>query len=251
LSRIIDIHADAGALADAAAGRIAALASATAAARGRFTIALTGGTTPNAMYELLATTYRERMPWASTEFFWGDERHVPPTHQASNYRAAHLAMLGRVPLRPGQIHRIPAELPAAADAAAAYEATLRRAFALTADERPVFDLVLLGMGPDAHIASLFPGNPALGERERLVVAPWVPKMNAWRISMTLPVLNAGAAVMFLVSGPAKADAVHAVIDGPRDVERYPAQAIQPVSGGLIWMLDRAAAARLVAGKEER
>lgn len=222
------------------------LAGAAIAARGRFALALTGGTTPHAMYERLAMRYRDQVPWQAIECFWGDERHVPPTHADSNFRAAHVAMLGRVPVQPERIHRIPAERPKADDAAAEYEETLRRVFALDAGEIPAFDLVLLGMGPDAHVASLFPGNAALRERDRLVVAPWVEKLQSYRITMTLPVLNAGKVVMFLISGSSKADAVHAVLEGPERGDELPAQLIRP-AGELVWLIDREAAAQLSRG----
>ena len=169
----IEVYADAGALAEAAAQRCVRLALQSVAARGRFTVALAGGTTPNQVSDLLATHYRDAVPWPVIDFFWGDERHVPPTHHESNYRAAYDAMLGRVPASPDRVHRMRGELPNAQAAAVDYDQVLRRAFALQDGELPRFDLVLLGLGSDGHTASLFPGSDVLLDRGRLVRAPWV------------------------------------------------------------------------------
>lgn len=209
---------------------------------GRFTWALAGGSTPRAVYELLASDfYRERMPWSAIHFFWGDERHVPPDHPDSNFRMAREAMLDRVPVPAENVHRIPAEEPDAQRAAAEYESTLRSFFALSQSEWPPFDLILLGLGKDGHTASLFPGGDAVRERERLVVAPWVEAQKTFRITLTPPVLNHARRAMFLVSGEEKAEALHAVLEGAREPERYPAQIVE---GSRLWMVDRAAAHRL-------
>jgi 6-phosphogluconolactonase len=214
---------------------------------GRFTWALAGGSTPRTVYELLVSDfYRARMPWSAIHFFWGDERHVPPDHPDSNFRMAREAMLDRVPVPAENVHRIPAEEPDAQRAAAEYEATLRSAFALAPGEwpdkrpgePPRFDLILLGLGKDGHTASLFPGGDAVRERERLVVAPWVEAQKTFRITLTPPVLNHARRAMFLVSGEEKAEALHAVLEGPREPERYPAQIVE---GNRLWMVDRAAA----------
>jgi 6-phosphogluconolactonase len=206
---------------------------------GRFTWALAGGSTPRTVYELLASDfYRARAPWSAIHFFWGDERHVAPDHPDSNFRMAREAMLDRVPVPAENVHRIPAEEPDAQRAAAEYEATLRSCFALAPGEPPRFDLILLGLGKDGHTASLFPGGDAVRERERLVVAPWVEAQKTFRVTLTPPVLNHARRAMFLVSGEEKAEALHAVLEGPREPERYPAQIVE---GNRLWMVDRAAA----------
>lgn len=238
-------------LAQAAAEEFAAAveeALAGQADRGHCSVALTGGSTPRAFYRRLAEEpFSGRLPWERIHFFWGDERHVPPDHADSNFRMAHEALLAAVPVPRENIHRILAEDPDAARAASAYEQTLRDFFALPAGAFPRFDVLLLGLGPDAHVASLFPGSPALRERERLVVAPRLetPRhLGTFRITLTVPVLNHAARTFFLVSGAEKADAVYAVLAGERDPDRVPGQLIDPVAGKVLWLLDRAAARRL-------
>ena len=242
--RTIEVLADSGELASAAAELFMWQVEEAVAAHGRFMVALAGGTTPNALYDRLATRFLDRLPWHAIHFFWGDERHVPPTHPDSNFRAAYGALLARVPVPDGHVHRIPAELPNALDAAADYEQTLRREFALQPGEVPAFDLVLLGMGLDGHTASLFPGSEALHERDRLVFAPWVETFRSHRITLSLPVLNHATAVMFLVSGRAKADTLRDVLEGPERPDQLPAQSVRPASGHAVWLVDRAAATRL-------
>lgn len=212
--------------------------------RGRFTIALSGGSTPKSLYNLLATNARNTLPWDRMFFFWGDERHVPPTDADSNYRMADEAMLSKVPVPAGNVFRVAAENPDAAAAADAYEQTLRKFFQLNAGEFPNFDLILLGMGPDGHTASLFPGTAGLQEKSRLVIANWVEKLKTHRLSFTLPVLNAARCVAFLVSGTDKAPALHAVLEENVSGEQYPSKLIQLKDGKLIWFLDRAAASEL-------
>jgi 6-phosphogluconolactonase len=216
--------------------------------RGRFTIALAGGSTPKSLYNLLATNARTTLPWDRMFFFWGDERHVPPTDPESNYRMADEAMLSKVPVQPGNVFRIKTENPDAAAAAEDYEKTIRKFFALEPGQFPHFDLILLGMGPDGHTASLFPGTTALQEKSRLVVANWVEKMKTHRISLTLPVLNAARCVTFLVSGTDKAPALKAVLEENVPAEQYPAKLIKPSDGKLIWLIDRAAASQLTSTK---
>ena len=212
--------------------------------RGRFTIALSGGSTPKSLYNLLATNARTSLPWDRMFFFWGDERHVPPTDADSNYRMADEAMLSKVPVPAGNVFRVAAENPDAAAAAEAYEQTLRKFFQLNAGEFPSFDLILLGMGPDGHTASLFPGTAGLQEKSRLVIANWVEKLKTHRLSFTLPVLNAARCLAFLVSGTDKAPALHAVLEENVPGDQYPSKLIQPKDGKLIWFLDRAAASEL-------
>jgi 6-phosphogluconolactonase len=177
-------------------------------------------------------------------FFWGDERHVPPTDQDSNYRMAEEVMLSKVPVPPGNVFRMAAENPDAARVAEDYEKTLRKFFQLAADGVPQFDFILLGMGPDGHTASLFPGTAALQEKSRLVVSNWVEKLKTNRLSFTLPVLNAARCVAFLVSGTDKAPALKTVLEENASAEQYPAKLVNPSVGKLIWFLDRAAASSL-------
>ena len=212
--------------------------------RGRFTIALSGGSTPKSLFNLLATNARTALPWDRMFFFWGDERHVPPTDPQSNYRMADEVMLSKVPVPPGNVFRFPAENPDAAAVANDYEKTLRKFFQLEAGAVPQFDLILLGMGPDGHTASLFPGTAGLQEKSRLVIANWVEKLKAHRLTLTLPVLNAARRVAFLVSGVDKAPALKAVLEENVPAEQYPAKLVHPAPGGLIWFVDRAAASAL-------
>jgi 6-phosphogluconolactonase len=231
-------------LSAAAAEEVVHAAEEAVAARGRFTIALSGGSTPRNLFTLLATNARSTLPWDRMFFFWGDERHVPPTDVESNYRMADETMLSKIPVAAGNIFRVAAENPDAAAAAGAYEQTLRKFFALESGQVPRFDLILLGMGPDGHTASLFPGTAALQEKTRLVVANWVDKLKTSRITLTLPVLNAARCVAFLVSGTDKADALKAVLEGDAPGEQYPSKLVKPNDGKLIWLVDRAAASGL-------
>ncbi len=239
------VVADPEELARAAAGEFTRRASDAARARGLFTVALSGGSTPLAVYRLLAgegsDVYSRRVPWEKVHLFWGDERHVPPDHPDSNYGAARRAMLSRVPIPEGNVHRVPAEIPDAARVAEEYERALRSFFALKEGRRPRFDLVLLGMGADGHTASLFPGSDALHEQRRLVAAPWVGRLSAHRITLTPPALNAARCALFMAHGEEKAETLRAVLGGDGGVDRYPAQAIRPDQGDLIWLVDRSAA----------
>ena len=216
------------------------------AARGRFTLALSGGSTPKSLFNLLATNARTTLPWDKMFFFWGDERPVPPTDPDSNYRMADGAMLSKIPVQPENIFRIQAENPDAAAAAESYEKTLRKFFKPEPAQFPRFDLVLLGMGPDGHTASLFPGSAGLQEQSRLVIANWVEKFKTHRLSLTYPVLNAAARVVFLVSGTDKAPALHEVLESDAPGDQYPAKLVHPTDGKLIWLLDRAAASQLTS-----
>ncbi len=214
------------------------------AARGKFTIALSGGSTPKNLFNLLATNARTTLPWDRMYFFWGDERHVGPTDPDSNYRMADEAMLSKIPVAPGNIFRIEAENPDAVAVAEAYEKTLRKFFQLDSTGVPQFDLILLGMGPDGHTASLFPGTDGLKEKSRLVIANWVEKLKTHRLSFTLPVLNAARCVAFLVSGTDKATVLKTVLEDDVPGEQYPAKLVHPTNGELIWFVDRAAASAL-------
>jgi 6-phosphogluconolactonase len=230
----------------AAAEEVVRTANEAVAQRGRFTIALSGGSTPKNLYNLLATNARTALPWDRMFFFWGDERHVPPTDPDSNYRMADEIMLSKIPVPPGNVFRIKTENPDAAAVAENYEQTLRKFFELQPEQVPILDLILLGMGPDGHTASLFPGTAALKEKSRLVVANWVEKMKTHRITLTLPVLNAAHCVTFLVSGTDKASVLHAVLEENVPGEQYPSKLVKPSDGKLIWLLDRAAASQLTS-----
>jgi 6-phosphogluconolactonase len=231
---------------EAAAEEVGRAANEAVAERGRFTLALSGGSTPRNLYNLLATNARTSLPWDRMLFFWSDERHVPPTDPDSNYRMADEAMLSKIPVTASNVFRVPAENPDAKAAAEAYEQTLRKVFSLQAGQLPRFDLILLGMGPDAHTASLFPETPALRETSRLVVANWVEKLKAYRITFTLPLINAARRITFLVSGADKAPALHSVLESDAPGEQYPAKLVRPTDGKLIWFVDRAAASQLAA-----
>jgi 6-phosphogluconolactonase len=230
----------------AAAEEVIAAATDAIAERGRFTIALSGGSTPRSLFTLIAANAKSSLPWEKMFFFWGDERHVPPTDADSNYRMAEETILSKVPVPPANIFRVPTENPDASAAAEAYEQALRKFFELAAGEFPRFDLILLGMGPDGHTASLFPETAALQEKSRLVVANWVEKLHTYRITLTLPVLNAARRVAFLVSGVDKASVLHEVLESNAPGEKYPSKLIKPSDGKLIWFLDRAAASELSA-----
>ena len=238
----VRIAADRTALSYAAAMEWIAQSRSSIEAKGSFTVCLSGGSTPREFYALLATdpSFRRELPWDKIHFFWGDERHVPPSHPDSNYRMAMVALLSKVPVPPENIHPIRVENADAPRTAVEYEEMLRDFFRLKAGEFPRFDFVLLGMGADGHTASLFPGTEALHERRRLVVANWVEKFQAYRMTLTIPVFNEAAFLLFLVSGDEKAERVKAVLEdeGP---EPFPCQLIRPSHGRLVWLVDRIAA----------
>jgi 6-phosphogluconolactonase len=238
----VQMHADLDELSRAAASELLRQARRAVQAKDLFSLALSGGSTPKSLYSLLAedSSFRAEVPWDKTHFFWGDERHVPPEHPESNYRMAQGALLSKVPIPSENIHRINAENPNAQRAAEEYEEALRAFFRLKGGEFPRFDLVLLGMGPDGHTASLFPGTEALRERKHLVVANWVEKLNAHRITMTLPVINRAAMVLFLVSGEEKAETLRQVLAGRRGKVPFPCQLVRPTHGRLLLLVDRAA-----------
>ena len=210
-----------------------------------FNIALSGGSTPRALHRVLVTPpYRERVDWESMQYFWGDERFVPPGDPESNYRMARETLLAEAPVTADQVHRVPTERGDPTMVAELYEADIRRDMNILPGQLPRFDLILLGMGPDGHCASLFPHTEALQVRDRMVTANFVPKLNANRITFTVPVINNAVAVVFLVAGADKADALAAVLEGVYDPETYPSQLIAPEHGALHWLVDRAAAAKL-------
>jgi 6-phosphogluconolactonase len=239
---------DAEALAASAAEHFTRAAEEAADARGSARIAISGGSTPRAAFQLLgdpSQPWRVRMPWEKLHLYWVDERSVPPDNPESNYRMTREALLEKVPLRPEQVHRMEGELDPQV-AASRYESMLRNSFRLEGAESPRFDLVALGMGPDGHTASLFPHTAAIHELGRLVTANHVVQMDTWRITLTWPVINGAASVFFLIGGADKAGVLREVFTGPSDPERLPSQLIWPSSGILTLILDQAAAALLPA-----
>ncbi len=252
--RILRTFVEAEALSQAAATEFVRCAVDAVAGRSRFLVALSGGSTPRRLYQLLsAPPHRDQIDWKSVEFFWGDERCVPPDHKDSNYRMAREALLERVPIPTQQVHRIKAESPDRAAAARAYQEELARVCGVDAGGPPPrLDLILMGMGPEGHTASLFPYTTALKETTRWVVVNHVPKLAADRITMTLPILNQAREFLFLVAGADKADALADVLEGPPQPDKLPAQSIQPTAGRVVWFVDRPAAARLTTttGLEE-
>jgi 6-phosphogluconolactonase len=242
----IEILPDKDALAARAADLFAQAAQEAAAARGRFTAALSGGDAPQPLYRLLARQqFAQKIPWRRVHLYWGDERCVPPDHDESNYAMAERLFIRHVPVPEGQVHRIRGEEPPE-EAASAYEQTLRELAALERpqSELPVFDLVLLGLGPDGHTASLFPHSPALDEEERLSVTSQAPEEPRDRVTITYPAINAARRIWFLVSGEKKAGMVAEVLEGLRVPKAVPAQAVAPYKGSLTWLLDEAAASEL-------
>ncbi len=222
-----------------------------AAARGVARIAISGGTTPKSMFQLLADPaepFLKQVPWDRIELYWVDERCVPPDNAESNYRMTKEALLSKVPLAAERVHRMEGELEPEV-AAARYESVIRNSFRLEGAETPTFDLVLLGMGDDGHTASLFPHTEALNEMSHIVVPNHVPQKDTWRITLTWPVINQGREVAFLIEGAGKAQVLHDVFLGPYQPETYPSQIIRPASGRLTLLLDAAAAAKLPAPKE--
>jgi 6-phosphogluconolactonase len=238
----VRVFADPEEVASAAARRVAELAREAVDERGAFSVALSGGSTPRRVYELLAgDEFRGGVDWQRVHVFFGDERTVPPDHADSNYRMANEALLSRVPVPAENIHRIEGLGDAAANASA-YESVMRDFFGDA--EWPRFDLVMLGMGDDGHTASLFPHTSALEERRAWVVANWVEKLGTRRITLTAPAINAARHVLFLVNGAGKAERLREVLKGERDPARLPSQLIRPHDGTLEWFVDRAAAADL-------
>jgi len=242
----VQIFADPAALCRVAAEKFVSAAKNAVADNGRFTVALSGGSTPKALYSLLVTDIelRTQVPWQQTYFFFGDERNVAPGDPDSNYRMAYESMLSKAPVDPARVFRMKGELKDTEEAAADYERVLREVFRPAGGELPRFDLVLLGMGPDGHTASLFPLSAALNEQQKLVTSNWVEKLHTHRITLTAPVLNAAAQVIFLVQGPDKAQALEAVLQGPYEPQNFPSQLIRPTNGSLLWLVDAAAAALL-------
>jgi 6-phosphogluconolactonase len=233
----VQLHQTPEGLAEAAARAFVEGAAEAIAERGRFAVALAGGSTPKATYEVLARDHSEDVDWPNVHAFFGDERTVPPDHEDSNYRMAREALLDHVPV--GSVHRVRGELPPD-EAAASYERDLGQFFG---GEFPVLDLVMLGIGEDGHTASLFPETAALEVTDRLAAANPVPKLDTTRLTLTVPVLNAAREVCFLVSGAGKAGSLAEILEGDAAPRQYPAKLVRP-PGGPTWMVDRAAASAL-------
>ena len=246
----LQVYKDAEQLANATAELFVGTAAESMKARGRFRVALSGGSTPRHVYELLASQrFSSRVDWNRIDIFWGDERYVPSDDRESNYRMTAEAMLQHVPIPPVNIHRVPTEISPPAAAAGAYEKDIRRCFREPLSV-PQFDLIYLGLGTNGHTASLFPYSPILKETSQIVAADFVAEVNAWRITMTALLLNRGHIVAFVGDGPQKAQVLREVLLGPRDPQRLPAQLITP-EGKLFWMVDKAAAALLLHSEERR
>ncbi len=237
---------DGEALARAMAEQLLAAAQEAVASRGVARIAISGGNTPKRTFEMLAdpaATEFAVFPWDKTDLFWVDERCVPPDDKDSNYRMTKLALLDKVPLAADRVFRIEGELDPEL-AAARYESVIRNRFRLEGAELPTFDLVALGMGPDGHTASLFPHTAGIHELTRIAIANHVPQKETWRVTLTSPVINQGRKVVFLIGGMDKAEVLSNVLGKKYDVETWPSQVIQPKSGALLMLLDKAASAQL-------
>ena len=238
----LEVVRDEAALAERAAERFIAAAGTAIAARGAFAVSLAGGSTPKACFDLLAgEMLRAQVDWKRVRFYFGDERCVPPDHPDSNYGMARTHLFAPLGIADDAVFRMRGDIEPAA-AAADYERVLRR----TLGDEPVLDLVMLGMGPDGHTASLFPGTLAGIDPGRLVVAHWVEKMNAHRITLTPRAINAARAIDVAAGGAAKADVLAKVLQGPRQPDLYPSQILDPRGGTLTWIVDQAAAANLGA-----
>ncbi len=244
----VHIHRDETALFRACAERVAMMAAECVEERGAFHIALAGGSTPEGVYRLLAQSpLKGIIDWSRVHVWFGDERCVPPDHPQSNYRMARAALLTQVPLPEAQVHRIVGEMPPER-AAQAYAEELKRYAPRASDQVPVLDMILLGTGPDGHVASLFPGTDIL-KRRKPAAAVFVPKLDSWRISLTFPVINAARHIMLLVSGRKKADIIRHVFLRRTDVNPLPVQLLRP-SGQLEWYLDQAAARHVMRPRIE-
>jgi 6-phosphogluconolactonase len=242
----VQISPGLGDVAREAADLFVELCQAITAAGHFFSVVLSGGSTPRALHQLLSSSpYREQVDWSRVRFFFGDERYVPPNDSMSNYRMAYETLLEPLGIDPSRIHRMPTtELGNPAAAASRYADDLTAAFELSGGQLPQFDLIFLGLGPDGHTASLFPHTEALSVTDRLVAENFVPKLDAYRITLTVPVINNAAAVAFLAAGSDKASALGSVLRGPRDPDEFPAQLVASTDGDLYWFVDQAAAADL-------
>jgi 6-phosphogluconolactonase len=238
-SNSIHVFKDVAELCTATADFIIELADKCITANGQFVLVLSGGSTPNELYKLLATApYQKRMPWKNTIIFWGDERCVGLDDKLNNAYVAKSLLLDKIDIPADNLHITPVNLPPAA-AAVAYEQDLKHFFK---NELPKFDLIFLGLGENAHTASLFPGTAVLHEKDRWVKEVYVEEQKMFRVTMTAPVINNAQNIIFLVTGKSKADVLHTIFDSAYEPEEYPAQLIQPTNGNLYWYVDEAAAA---------
>ena len=252
MNREIRILVDGAAIAKRAAQEFVQAAIAAVREKGLFSAALAGGSTPKALYSLLAddAVLRSQVPWDKICLFFGDERHVGPGHPESNFRMVTEAMLAKLPLRAEQVTRIKGEYPDAEEAAREYEQALREYFKLKDGEYPRFDLVLAGMGNEGHTLSLFPGTKALHADGRIAVRNWIGKLYTERITLTALAASNAAQIIFMVTGADKAPALKAVLEGPFEPEQLPAQLLQPQNGKLLWLVDAAAGSMLSTGIRE-
>jgi 6-phosphogluconolactonase len=248
----VRILPDGAAIARRAAQKFVEAGAAAVNEKGSFSVVLAGGSTPKALYGLLANdpVLRAQVPWDKMRVFFGDERHVGPDHPDSNFRMANEAMISKSPLKPAQVTRIKGEYPDAEQAAREYELAIRSYFELADGEFPRFDLVLLGLGSEGHTASLFPGTRALHEKQRIAVSNWVGKLLAERITLTPPAINNAAHVIFMVTGADKAPALTAVLERVYEPDQLPAQLIRPGNGTLLWLVDTAAGGLLTRAIRE-
>jgi 6-phosphogluconolactonase len=245
---LLTVLRDGPALATATAARMSDAVEQAIERFGSATVSLTGGQTPIALYSLLADAqqpWSRRIDWHRVHLFWGDERHVPPDDPDSNYGMAYRTLVSQVPIPARQVHRMRGEFADASEAAEEYEAELRGTFAAIGRNDVTFDVMLLGMGDNAHIASIFPASPLLTDStDARVAGIWVPALDAWRITLTPPALLDSRLILMLVAGPNKADAVEQAIEGAVDVARYPAQLLRAAADRVEWFMDAPAAARL-------
>jgi len=252
VEREVRILQDGAAIAKRAAQEFVQAAAAAVKQNGVFNVALAGGSTPKALYGLLATdaALRSQVPWDKMHLFFGDERHVGLDQPDSNFRMVTEALLSKAPLQAAQVSRIKGEYPDAEQAALEYEKVLREYFKLKDGEYPKFDLVLAGMGNEGHTLSLFPGTKALHADGRVVVRNWVGKLYTERITLTAPAASNSTRVLFMVTGADKGLALKAVLEGPYEPEQLPAQLLQPKNGKLLWLVDTAAGSMLTTGIRE-
>jgi len=232
----IRVHENREKLGYAAAEKFIELANTYIRQNNRFTVALSGGSTPKILFEILAEHFQESVDWGKILFFWSDERFVPPDHIDSNAGMALKYLINPLKINRKNVHLVPTETNPPQQSAALYEKTIRDTFASPADT-PKFDLILLGLGDDGHTASLFPATNALQEKQKLVAANWVPKFNTWRITFTFSLLNSAKNIIFMISGENKAIVIEEIMNRSKD---HPAAKVRPVKGELLWMLDREA-----------
>ena len=248
----VRILANLEAIAKRAAQEFVQAATSAVSESGSFRVALSGGSTPKALYSLLANdaALRAQIPWDKMLVYFGDERSVGPDHADSNFRMATEAMLSKVPVKANQVFRIKGEDKDTERAALEYEQTLRTSFKIAEGQFPRFDLVLMGMGSEGHTASLFPGAKALRETRRIVVRTWVGKLYTERVTLTAPAINNAARILFMITGADKALALKGVLEGPYEPDQLPAQMIRPANGKLLWLVDTIAGGMLSIGIRE-